>query len=121
MNSLPPNAIAVGIDLGTTYSVVAMVDEFGQPQIIPNSDNERTTPSVVYIDGDSALVGKIAKDQTHIYAGNTAQFIKPHMGRRRKRFSLGGHEWSAEELSAIILRKVVQDAETALGGGKKIT
>jgi molecular chaperone DnaK len=121
MTPLPDNAIAVGIDLGTTYSVVAMVDEFGQPQIIPNSDNERTTPSVVYIDGNSALVGKIAKEQTHIFAHNTAQFIKPHIGRRRKRFQLGDQEWSAEELSAIILRKVVQDAEAALGGDKKIT
>ena len=121
MSELPENAIAVGIDLGTTYSVVALVDEFGQPQIIPNSDNQRTTPSVVYIEGDSVLVGGIAKEQTEISPANTIQFIKPFIGRRRKRFLLGDEEWSPEELSAMILRKVVTDAETALGSTKQIT
>jgi molecular chaperone DnaK len=97
MSSLPSNAIAVGIDLGTTYSVVAQVDEFGQPQIIPNSDNQRTTPSVIYIEGSAAIVGSIAKDQTQLSSGNTIQFIKPYVGRRRKRFLLGDEEWSPEE------------------------
>jgi len=119
--TIPDNAIAVGIDLGTTYSVVAQVDEFGQPQIIPNSENQRTTPSVIYIDGASALVGSIAKDQTQLSSANTIQFIKPYVGRRRKRFSLGGQDWSPEELSAMILRKLVQDAEAAMGGTKKIS
>ena len=121
MNNTPANAIAVGIDLGTTYSAVGQVDEFGQPQIIPNSENQRTTPSVVYIEGRSALVGTIAKDQTQLAAANTIQFIKPYIGRRRKRFRVGAEEWSPEELSAMILKKIVKDAEAALGGTKQIT
>lgn len=121
MSEIPANAIAVGIDLGTTYSVVAQVDEFGQPQIIPNCDNQRTTPSVIYIDGSNVLVGTIAKDQTQLSASCTIQFIKPYIGRRRKRFLLGNEEWSPEELSAMILRKMVHDAEIALGQTKKIT
>lgn len=121
MNEFPQNAIAVGIDLGTTYSVVAQVDEYGQPQIIPNQDNQRTTPSVVYLDGQNAIVGKIAKDQSQFLADNTVQFIKPHIGRRRKRFQIGEMEWSAEEISAMILRKLVLDAETMLGPDKAIT
>lgn len=113
--------LVVGIDLGTTYSVVAQVDEYGQPQIIPNCDNERTTPSVVYIDGRNVLVGRIAKEQTQLAAPNTVQFIKPFIGRRRKRFNLDGREWTPEELSAMILRKLVRDAEQVMGGQKKIT
>ncbi|HOR29695.1 MAG TPA: Hsp70 family protein, partial [Candidatus Sumerlaeota bacterium] len=121
MNDFADNAIAVGIDLGTTYSVVGLVDEYGQAQIIPNSDNQRTTPSAVYIDGSSVIVGSIAKEQTTLNPAHTIQFIKPYIGRRRKRFMLSGQEWSPEELSAMILRKVVRDAEIAMGGQKKIT
>ena len=121
MNPLEPNAVAVGIDLGTTYTVVAQIDQFGQPQIIPNDENQRTTPSVIYADGNNVLVGSIAKEQTQISTAHTLQFIKPFMGRRTKRFALEDTEWTPEELSAMILRKVVQDAETAMGGGKKIT
>ena len=121
MNDFAGNEIAVGIDLGTTYSVVAMVDEFGQPKIIPNADNQRTTPSVIYFDGATAYVGAIAKDQISLSAANTIQFIKPFIGRRRKRFSLSGQDFSPEELSAMILRKVVQDAEAGLGSTRRIS
>ena len=120
MSPADSNAVAVGIDLGTTYSVVSIIDEYGQPQIIPNSDNQRTTPSVIYIDAQQALVGSVAKEQTQLGVGNTIQFIKPWIGRRRKRFVVGGQEWTPEELSAIILRKIVQDAQNQLPG-KRIT
>ncbi len=115
-----PDTVAVGIDLGTTYSVVAQVDVNGQPQIIPNSDNQRTTPSVIFIDGGQVVVGSVAKEQTQLGGGNTIQFIKPFVGRRRKRFAVGGQEWSPEELSAMILRKIVADAQLNLGG-RRIT
>jgi molecular chaperone DnaK len=105
----------IGIDLGTTYSVVAVVDQHGQPQIVPNTDNQRTTPSVIYIDGDSVVVGNVAKEQLQVSPRQTVQFIKPFIGRRRKRFQIGGQEWAPEELSAMILRKVVQDAQIGLG------
>ena len=120
MTYLPPNAIAVGIDLGTTYSVVALVDAHGQPQIIPNSDNERTTPSVVYFQSGMAIVGKIAKEQTQMGDADAVQFVKSYIGRARKRFMLGGEEWSPEEISAIILKKLIKDAELAMPD-KKIT
>jgi molecular chaperone DnaK len=105
----------IGIDLGTTYSVVATVDNHGQPQIIPNTDNQRTTPSVIYIDGNNVVVGNVAKEQLQVSPRQTVQFIKPFIGRRRKRFQIGGQEWAPEELSAMILRKVVQDAQMGLG------
>jgi molecular chaperone DnaK len=109
------NETVVGIDLGTTYSAIAYIDQFGNPQVIPNSDNERTTPSVVHIEDDTALVGRIAKEMAVSAPENTIQFVKSHIGRRRKRFNLGGAEWAPEEISSMILRKVAGDAEAALG------
>ena len=107
-------APVIGIDLGTTYSVVSVVDEHGQPQVVPNSDNQRTTPSVIYIDGNHVIVGHVAKEQLQVSPSQTVQFIKPFVGRRRKRFSIGGQEWTPEELSAMILRKVVMDARIGM-------
>lgn len=116
MNHATDNRIAVGIDLGTTFSVIAHVGEDGQPRIIPNTDNQRTTPSVVYIEGDTAVVGHIAKEQTQVAAANTIQFVKLHIGRQFKRFNLGGQEWSPEEISGIILRKLIDDTHVAMPG-----
>ncbi len=110
------DCLAVGIDLGTTYSVVSQVDELGQPQVVPNADNQRTTPSVIYLEHNQAVVGSVAKEQTQVGVQNTIQFIKPWIGRRRKRFTLSGEEWTPEELSAIILRKLVSDAQLNLNG-----
>ncbi len=110
----------VGIDLGTTYSAIAHVDPGGHPQIIPNMENDRVTPSVVSIQGDRVIVGRIAKEIAVTNPENTTQFIKTHMGRRRKKFVLGEEEWTPEEISAMILRKVTQDAEMNLGGNRKI-
>ncbi len=104
----------IGIDLGTTFSAVAHVDFSGTPQIIPNLDNDRTTPSVVYIQDGTAVVGRIAREMASANPEHVIQFIKPHMGRRRKRFSVDGQEWTPEEISAIILRKVVVDAGASI-------
>ncbi|MBI1784536.1 Hsp70 family protein [Candidatus Sumerlaeota bacterium] len=108
----------VGIDLGTTYSALAYIDSAGNPQIVPNLDNERVTPSVVSVQHDRVIVGRIAKEIALSSPETTVQFVKTHMGRRRKRLNLGGFDWSPEEISAMILRKVVQDAEAGLGGQK---
>jgi molecular chaperone DnaK len=109
-----PSTPVIGIDLGTTYSVVASVDEYGQPQVIPNTDNQRTTPSVIYIDGSNVVVGNVAKEQLQMNPAQTVQFVKPYIGRKLKRFQVGQEEWAPEELSAMILRKVVQDARIGM-------
>ncbi len=120
MRSMAEYDNVVGIDLGTTYSALAHVDQTGSPQIIPNMENDRVTPSVVNIQHDRVIVGRIAKEIALMSPENTIQFVKTHIGRRRKKLALGGEEWTAEEISAMILRKVVQDAEASLGGGRKI-
>lgn len=111
---MPNSGLVVGIDLGTTYSAIARIDPSGQPQIIPNMDNERTTPSVVHVDGMQATVGRIAKEMAVSSPESTVQFVKSFIGRKRKRFSLGGQDWTPEEISAMVLRKVVSDAEASL-------
>lgn len=111
---MPKFELVVGIDLGTTFSAVARVDSSGDSQIVPNLDNDRTTPSVVQIDGNLAVVGRLAREVASSSPESTIQFVKSFIGRRRKRFTLGGESWSAEEISAIILRKLVLDAQIVL-------
>lgn len=104
----------VGIDLGTTFSAIAHVDPAGNPQIIPNLDNERTTPSVVHVSNGRAVVGRIAKELALSSPHDTIQYVKSFIGRRRKRFHLGEEEWTPEEVSAMILKKIVGDANAVL-------
>ena len=65
-----------GIDLGTTYSCISYVDEFSKPVIIPNSENSRVTPSVVFFDGDEIIVGDVAKENSKVYPEDVVSFIK---------------------------------------------
>ena len=69
-----------GIDLGTTYSSIAYVDEFGKAVIIPNAENERVTPSVVFFDEDSIVVGDVAKESSKLYPDDVVCFVKRSMG-----------------------------------------
>lgn len=102
--------VDVGIDLGTTYSVVARLDERGAPVAIPNAEGELTTPSVVHVNDDGTfIVGKPAT----AYATNTARAFKRFMGEE-KRLALAGREYTAEQLSAEVLRKLERDASAAL-------
>lgn len=117
---MPAYETVVGIDLGTTYSAIAHIDPSGVPQIVPNLDNERTTPSVVHIQDGRAVIGRIAKELALSSPHDTVQFVKSFIGRRRKRFVLGDEEWMAEELSAMILKKVVNDAQALLGSDDPI-
>lgn len=117
---MPAYETAVGIDLGTTFSALAHVDPSGNPQIVPNLDNERTTPSVIHITDGRAVIGRIAKELALSSPEDTVQYVKAFIGRRRKRFHLGGETWTAEELSAMILKKVVNDARAALGEDEQI-
>lgn len=108
--------IVLGIDLGTTFSVVAYVDEGGKPKVIKNRDGDTTTPSVVLFEGGGVVVGASAKDQSIVNAAAVVQFVKRHMGDPSYTFqSLEGKQYRAEEISALILRSLKEDAEAALG------
>jgi molecular chaperone DnaK len=108
---------AVGIDLGTTFSAIAHIDDYGKPQIIPNAESERITPSVILFDGGEAIVGTLAKQNSVAEPEKIVDFVKREMGKSKKEFSrdFQGKQFSAEELSALILRKLKQDAERYLG------
>ena len=108
----------IGIDLGTTNSCVAVM-EGGEAVVIPNSEGARTTPSVVGLSktGDR-LVGQVAKRQAVTNYENTVISIKRHMGSDYKA-SMGGKEYTPQEISAMILQKLKADAEAYLG--EKVT
>ena len=106
---------AVGIDLGTTYSAVAWVDEYGKPVILKNADGQVTTPSVVFIDAPNFVVGETALQSTITDGDRVVQFIKRQMGTPNYRAIIGDAEYSPEFLSAVIIKKLVQDAEMESG------
>ena len=105
----------IGIDLGTTNSCMAYIEN-GEPVIIPNANGARTTPSVVAITKTGErVVGEAAKRQAAANAGRTIQSIKRRMGSDF-RAKIDGHEYSPQEISAMILSKLKTDAESYLGG-----
>lgn len=111
---------AVGIDLGTTYSAVAIVDESGEPVILRDAEGRATTPSVVLFEtaggADAPIVGHEAKQQAGVRPDDVVQHVKRHMGDPSWRYdSPGDEQYRAEEISAIILRALVRQAEAALG------
>ncbi len=111
----------VGIDLGTTFSAIAHVNDYAQAEIVPNKQNERTTPSVILFQDDNVVVGKIAKAQAKAMPEQIVEFVKREMGKQKgageNEFcrEFNGKSYSAEELSAQILLKLKQDAEAHLG------
>ncbi|MFW5920977.1 MAG: molecular chaperone DnaK [Polyangiales bacterium] len=132
-------AKAVGIDLGTTNSVIAVM-EGGEPTVLVNGEGARTTPSVVAFKDDQRLVGQVAKRQAVLNAKGTLFEVKRFIGRTWDevqdeverapyevvkaddggvRFKVGGKQYSPEEVSAMVLRKLVADAGEQLG--QKIT
>ncbi len=117
MSENPTNRKSIGIDLGTTFCAVAHIDAYGKPQIIPNAESERITPSVILFDGTNAVVGTVAKQNAVAEPDKIVDFIKREMGKSKSQFSraFGGKVYSAEELSAVILRKLKSDAEKYLG------
>ncbi|MET8975334.1 molecular chaperone DnaK [Streptomyces sp. NPDC004539] len=109
----------VGIDLGTTNSVVAVL-EGGEPTVVANAEGARTTPSVVaFAKNGEVLVGEVAKRQAVTNVDRTARSVKRHMGDGSWRFpeqgSIGGKRLRAQELSARVLQKLKRDAEAYLG------
>ena len=108
----------IGIDLGTTNSCVAVV-EGGVATIIPNDKGERTTPSVVaFTESGERLVGSAARRQAAVNAGRTISSVKRHMGTDWRK-TIGGKSYTPQEISAMILRKLREDAENYLG--EKVT
>ena len=108
-----------GIDLGTTYSSIAYVDEYGKPVVVPNAENQHLTPSVVFFDEGNIVVGDIAKESAKIYPDEVVSFVKRAMGEPNFLFEYDSKTYRAEEISSYIIRKVIQDAEKNLG--EKIT
>jgi molecular chaperone DnaK len=105
----------LGIDLGTTNSAFAVM-EGGDPEIIVNSEGERTTPSVVaFSDDGERLVGKPAKNQAVQNPERTIQSIKRHMGDDDYTVEIEGEDYTPEQISAMILQKIKHDAEEYLG------
>jgi molecular chaperone DnaK len=101
-----------GIDLGTTYSAVASIDEFDRAVVVPNDINEPTTPSAVYFESEAnTVVGVEAKNMAEIEPENVVQFVKQFMGRKEEfLFEYGGRPYAPEEISAIILKGLVEKA-----------
>ncbi len=106
-------ARAVGIDLGTTNSVIAVLDG-GEPTIIPNAEGNRTTPSVVAFKDGEVLVGEVAKRQAITNPDHTIRSVKRHMGTDWT-IEVDGKKYTAQEISARILMKLKRDAEAFLG------
>ncbi len=105
---------AVGIDLGTTNSVVSVL-EAGDPIVIPNSEGSRTTPSVVaFSKGGEVLVGEVAKRQAITNPDRTIRSVKRHMGTSWST-DIDGKKYTAQEISARTLMKLKRDAESYLG------
>src|SRR5215212_9740255 len=106
---------AVGIDLGTTNSVVSVL-EAGEPVVIPNAEGSRTTPSVVaFSKTGEVLVGEVAKRQAITNPDRTFRSIKRHMGENWKSDDVDGKRYTPQEISARILQKLKRDAEAYLG------
>ena len=110
----------VGIDLGTTYSAIATLVPGGKPEILVNRDGERIMPSVVMFQGESSvLVGSMAKRSAATAPLDVVQFIKRQMGNPDWRFETSeGAQFTAEEISAIILKRLKDDAELHFGEGE---
>ncbi|MCP2169980.1 Hsp70 family protein, partial [Goodfellowiella coeruleoviolacea] len=108
-------ARAVGIDLGTTNSVVAVL-EGGEPTVIANSEGSRTTPSVVaFAKNGEVLVGQSAKNQAVTNVDRTIRSVKRHIGTTWTTSEIDGKKYTPQEISARVLMKLKRDAEAYLG------
>ena len=101
----------VGIDLGTTYSVVAYIDSDGRPQVIPNEEGRALVPSVVAFEGDTSLVGDEAKEQQALGKMEVASFFKRSMGDPNFVLSFYGHDYTPIDLSSLVLAHLKAQVE----------
>lgn len=105
---------AAGIDLGTTFSAIAVITETGRPEIIKNAEDESLTPSVICFLGEEIIIGKEAKLLQSMGEGNVVSFFKRVMGNANWIFSAGENIYTPIDLSALLLRKLKEDAEVKL-------
>ena len=104
-----------GIDLGTTYSCIARIDELGKPEVLRNLEGNNTTPSVVFFESaDSVVVGSAAKEVAVLYPDRVISTVKRMMGSPDWVTEQHGKEYQAQGISAFILRKLVEDASNNL-------
>ena len=108
--------LVLGIDLGTTFSAMAVVDRFGKAAIIPNGEGHSITPSVIHFyDSEACVVGEEAVKMVVVDPSNVVRFIKRAMGEQDFALEFFGRAYTPQELSALILRKLKEDAEEVLG------
>lgn len=108
-----------GIDLGTTYSAIAYVDEYDIPRVVNNMENTSTTPSVVYFESSTnVIVGQASLQSGRVDPKNYVELIKRSMGNPDHRLYLHGEELRPEQISALILGKLKKDTEEALASQK---
>jgi molecular chaperone DnaK len=108
----------VGIDLGTTFSALAILNAIGKPEIIPNADGERLTPSAIFFDEEDAnliRIGVEAINSRHLNAQRSVRWIKRHMGDAKYCKQIDGKDWTPVELSSLILKKLKQDGSVEHG------
>lgn len=107
---------AFGIDLGTTYSCISYLDDLkGEPVVVDNVEGTNVTPSVVYFENaNNIVVGERAKEYAVMDPDATCEFVKRRMGRDKIAINYDGTDYSPEQISALILKKLVEDAEKAL-------
>ena len=108
----------VGIDLGTTFSSLAILNAIGKPEIIPNADGERLTPSAIFFDEEDAeliRVGIEAINSRRLNAERAVRWIKRHMGDADYHRTIDNKDWTPEELSALILKKLRQECSVEHG------
>src|SRR5260370_21509809 len=96
---------AVGIDLGTTFSAVAHIDAYGKPQIIPNAESERITPSVILFEGANVIVGTHAKNNSVFEPEKIVDFVQLEIGKPKEHFhpEFGGEIFYRPRLSPLIM------------------
>ncbi len=107
--------LAVGIDLGTTYSSLSIVNEYGEPEIVTNAEGERLTPSAVFFDNDVVVVGEIAKESAVTSPDKVIVFSKREMGNPNWFYKYNGNRLTPPDISSFILKKLKKDAEDSLG------
>ncbi len=114
--SASPNSPAVGIDLGTTFSVISHLDDLGRPQTLSNAEGDKITPSVVFFEGEgNVVVGKEAAKALATDAEQVAECAKRDLGQRFFHKPLGGRRYPPEALQAWVLHKLRADAEKQIG------
>jgi molecular chaperone DnaK len=117
---LPERRLAVGIDLGTTNSVLAYLDAHGRPQTIPNVEGDKLTPSVVLFEDNAVVIGKEALKAIATNACDVALCMKRDLGRRFYDKELGGRHYPPEALEGWVLAKLQRDAQRLLGDIREV-